>query len=64
VLASRDGVGIQPSNLCEQADPAAAVLLGKETDEQTARPFVGSGDEAIDPAMLLGARAAGMLLAV
>jgi hypothetical protein len=49
--------------LCQQGDPAAAVLLGQEAGEQSSRPFVGGGHEAIDAAMLPGGRAGRMELA-
>jgi hypothetical protein len=62
-LAPSNGVGIQACDPCQEGDPAAALLLGEEADEQAAEPFVGGSDEAVNPPMLPSARAMGVVLA-
>ncbi len=62
-LAAGNGVGVQAGDPCEVGDAAATVLLGEEASEEPARAFVGDRDEAVDPAVLLGAEAMWMLLA-
>ena len=62
-LAPRNGVGVQTCDLRERGDPATALLLGEEADEQAAHPFVGGSDEAVDAPMLPGAGTLGESLA-
>ena len=62
-LAAGNGVGVQAGDPREVGDPSRAVLSGEEADEEPAGTFVGDSDEAVDPAVLLGAGAMRVLLA-
>jgi len=63
-LAAGNGIGVQPGDPCEQGDPAGAVLLGEEADQESAGALVRSGDETVNPPMLSGDSAIRMLLTV
>ena len=60
---SGNGIGVQAGDPREQSDAAAAMLVGEEADEEPSGTFVGGSDEAVDPPMLLGDRAMGVLVA-
>lgn len=62
-LASGNGIGVQAGDPCEQGNASAAMLLGEEADQQPSRAFVGRRDQTVNPPMLFGDRAMGMLLA-
>jgi hypothetical protein len=62
-LPSGNGIGVQAGDLCEVGNASVALLLGEEADKEPSGAFVGCSDEAVNPAMLSGSRAVGMLLA-
>ena len=62
-LPSGNGIGVQAGDPREQGEAAATMLVGEEADQETSGAFVSRSDEAVDPAMLLGDRAMGVLLA-
>jgi hypothetical protein len=62
-LAAGNRVGVEAGDPGEMGDPAGAVLVGEEADQEASGAFVGDRDEAVDPPMLVRQRALGMLLA-
>lgn len=62
-LPAGNGVVVQTSDPREVGDSAGTVLLGEEADEEPSGAFVGGSDETVNPAVLLGESATGMLLA-
>jgi hypothetical protein len=56
-LAAGNSVGVQAGDPRQVGDATAAILLGKKADEKPSSAFVGDSDEAVDPPVLLGARA-------
>ena len=62
-LAAGNRVGVQAGDPGEMGDPAGAVLVGEEADQEASGAFVGDCDEAINPPMLSRQRAMGVLLA-
>ena len=51
VLAAGDGMAVQSRDPCQQGDASATVLACQKADEEPSGAFVGSGDEAVDPAV-------------
>jgi hypothetical protein len=59
-LAATDGLAAQARDAGEPRDPAPAILLGQEADNQAPVLLVQSGDEVIQSAMLFRGEPIGM----